>query len=103
MESGHSMNSWNGGAEAGRLGALSWSWSLGQKPGCSHTAFVCPASGSNAMALVDSKGEGEGLGSLEISECKSGPHGAHLGHYLKGTVGEQEQMGHQTQLMAFHM
>lgn len=45
------------------------------------------------MALVDSKGEGEGLGSLEISECKSGPHGAHLGHYLKGTVGEQEQMG----------
>lgn len=52
LDSGHSMNSWNEGL---RLGALSWSWSLGQKPGCSHTDFVCPASGSNAMGLVDSK------------------------------------------------
>lgn len=37
--------------------------------------------------------EGEGLGSLEISGYKSGPHGGELGHYLKGTVGEQDQMG----------
>lgn len=52
LDSGNSMNPWNGGL---RLGALSQSWSLGQKPGCSHTAFVCPASGSNALGLLDSK------------------------------------------------
>lgn len=52
LDSGNSMSPWNGGL---RLGALSQSWSLGQKPGCSHTAFVCPASWSNALGLLDSK------------------------------------------------
>lgn len=28
-------------------------------------------------------GEGEGLGSLEITGCKSGPRGAEMGHCLK--------------------
>lgn len=50
LDSGHSVNSWNEGL---RLGALLWS--LGQKPGCSHTACICPASENNAMGLVDSK------------------------------------------------
>lgn len=78
------MNPWNGGL---RLGLLSWSWSLGQKPGCSHTAFVCPASGSNARGLVDSKlGRGEAWGLWRSLS-------AELGHYLKGTVGEPEQIG----------
>lgn len=85
LDSGHSMNSWNGGLSHG-----AGVWVRNQ---AAHTQpLSAQPLGAMQWALWQQTGEGEGLGPLEISGCKLGPHGAHLGHYLIGTVGEQEQM-----------